>query len=83
MIRAFSPAVAIRPKGVGRDLRSTVGDRCAECRNPVRADTSAIVDRPLAEGEGARIRLLAPVVRDRKSRHAARSVPPSRGRLAE
>ncbi|WP_328840839.1 hypothetical protein [Streptomyces europaeiscabiei] len=39
------------------------------------ADTSAIVRLPLAEGEGARIRLLVPVVRDRKSRPAARSAP--------
>jgi excinuclease ABC subunit A len=44
---------------------------CPECGEPVERQTPLqIVDRLLAQGDGVRVRVPAPVVRDRKGEHA-------------
>ncbi len=55
-----------------RLLYARVGrPHCPECGEPVSRQTpQRIVDRLLAKGEGVRIQVLAPVVRDRKGEHA-------------
>ncbi|MPY50528.1 excinuclease ABC subunit UvrA [Streptomyces acidicola] len=55
-----------------RLLYARVGrPHCPECDEPVSRQTpQRIVDRLLAEEEGVRVQVLAPVVRDRKGEHA-------------
>lgn len=55
-----------------RLLDARVGrPHCPECGEPVERQTpQQIVDRLLAQGDGVRVQVLAPVVRDREGEHA-------------